>query len=139
MSFATILASSLALSVFSESGAAVPNIEVVQKPMDPRTRLDELGLSVQGEMFLHPSSFGFHFCGVRVTRVRPGSAAHKAGLKVGDLIHTVNGHGVDDFLDPVDKFFGEQRLSNQLTRRGRAILVVERSGKGDVDIAILLN
>ena len=54
---------------------------------------------------------------VTVYEIVPGSPADKAGIKAGDVLHTVNGHEVRDVLDYRFYIF-ENRLDLELARDG---------------------
>ena len=54
---------------------------------------------------------------VTVYEIVPGSPADKAGIKAGDVLHTVNGHEVRDVLD-YRFFIFENRLDLELSRDG---------------------
>ena len=54
---------------------------------------------------------------VTVYEIVPGSPADKAGIKAGDVLHTVNGHEIKDVLDYRFYIF-ENRVDLELTRDG---------------------
>lgn len=62
--------------------------------------------------------------GARVATVKPGSAAERAGLRVGDLIVAVDGVGVRDI-----HFFGISFLIDDKLSTGRVVLTVERGSE----------
>ena len=54
---------------------------------------------------------------VTVYEIVPGSYAEKAGIKAGDILHTVNGHEIRDVLD-YRFYMTDERLEMSLSREG---------------------
>lgn len=71
--------------------------------------------------------------GVEIEEIQKGSVAEKAGLKTGDRLVAVNGHGVSDEIDLI--FFGNEPHTELLIRRDKknmtiCVPVEERSLSG---------
>lgn len=61
--------------------------------------------------------------GVVVCRVQPASPAEQAGLQPGDVLHTLNGHGLTDathLKDELEKLGAGTSIQLTLTRKGHS-------------------
>lgn len=111
-------------------------VQVVRRPVSPKHRLAELGLSVSLASVGHFNPDGLpriRFLGAKVDSVRPHSPAARAGLRVGDIISEANGR------DLVKEFFMvEDVLGEALAGRGKSVkLLVHRNGELGVPLESL--
>ncbi|MEP6756215.1 MAG: DUF512 domain-containing protein [Chthonomonadales bacterium] len=65
-----------------------------------------------------------------VSHVEPKSAAHRAGIAVGDLLRSVNGHSMLDILD-YQFHSTDERMTCQVEREGELLKVVIRKRDGE--------
>lgn len=106
---------------------------------------EDLGeASKLGRLLLHRGPDG-EFDGFRVSAIRAGSPLDRAGIRNGDVIHTVNGHGLGSMAEALAAYEavkGEdpEALQVRITRRGEELTLaipVLRSGEGGAEEAEL--
>ncbi|GHT82934.1 serine protease [Betaproteobacteria bacterium] len=127
--------------IFTRSGGsmgisfAIP-IDVAMQVKDQlvqhgRVQRGRLGIYIQGVSAELAPSFGLSNAhGALVSKVEPDSAADKAGLKVGDVVLSVDGETVDDSVD-LPRIIGNKHPGNKVK------LQIWREGKKREVVAVL--